>query len=211
MRVVLLGCPGAGKGTQAVRLSEYYKIPLVATGMILRDAVLHSDEIACEVKRVMNSGALVSDDLMINIVKKRLTSQDCSAGYLLDGFPRNLPQATMMKKAGISVDYVIEISVLDEEIISRLSGRRIHPASGRVYHLIYNPPKIDNLDDLTGEELIRRDDDQEEVIRKRLEVYHLETEPLVKYFQSDHTVKYLRVDGSGSIDQVWHDILALLS
>ncbi|MBU0745011.1 MAG: adenylate kinase, partial [Gammaproteobacteria bacterium] len=184
MRIVLLGCPGAGKGTQAQYLAKHYNIPLISTGNMLRSAVEEGTELGLKVKQVMESGALVSDDIIMALVRERLQLNDCKGGYLLDGFPRTIAQAESLYRAGIDVDYVIEIFVHEDDIVERLSGRRIHPESGRAYHLQYNPPKKPGIDDVTGETLVQREDDKEETIRKRLRVYHEKTEPLIKYYQS---------------------------
>lgn len=208
MRAILLGCPGAGKGTQAQYLVERYNIPLIATGNMLREAVNTGTELGLKVKQIMESGKLVSDDIMIDLVKSRINQDDCNNGYLLDGFPRTIAQAEALKKAKVNIDYVIEIFVPDEEIVTRLGGRRVHIGSGRIYHIKYNPPKIPNLDDITGELLIQREDDKENTIRKRLQVYHEKTEPLVQYYKelsNSKTVdspKYIQINGVGTIEQV---------
>lgn len=185
MRIILLGAPGAGKGTQAKFLTEKFGIPQISTGDMLRAAVNAGTELGLKVKDVMASGGLVSDDIIIALVKERIVQDDCEKGFLLDGFPRTIPQADAMKDAGVVIDNVVEIYVEDEEIVSRLSGRRVHSGSGRIYHLIYNPPKQEGVDDETGEALIQREDDQEVTIRKRLDVYHQQTEPLVNFYQTD--------------------------
>ena len=200
MRAILLGCPGAGKGTQAQYLTEYYNIPLVSTGNMLREAVKRQTPLGLKVKQIMEKGDLVSDDIIIGLVKERLQQDDCIRGYLLDGFPRNIAQAEVLNDAGVSIDYVIEIFVPDEEIITRIGGRRVHPASGRVYHLKYNPPKNPGVDDLTNEPLVQRDDDKEATIIERLRVYHEKTEPLVDYYKK--ITKYIRVDGVGKIEEI---------
>ena len=177
-----MGGPGAGKGTQANYIKERFDIPQISTGDMLRAAVKAGNELGIMAKKIMDAGGLVPDDIIIGLVKARIAQPDCRKGFLFDGFPRNIPQADSMKAACIPIDYVIEIDVSDEEIIRRLSGRRVHPASGRIYHMIFNPPKSDNKDDLTGEPLIQRDDDKEETVRKRLEIYHTQTKPLVEYY-----------------------------
>ena len=208
MRLVLLGCPGAGKGTQATFIKEKFNIPQVSTGDMLRSAIKAGTPLGQQVKEVMDAGKLVSDDIMIALVKARLAEPDCERGCLLDGFPRTIPQAEALRENKIYLDYIIEISVADDELIRRLSGRRIHPGSGRTYHLIYNPPKVTGIDDVTGEPLIQRIDDQEETIRNRLAVYHKQTEPLVNYYrQSSRTVDphspiYIKIEGIGAVDEI---------
>ena len=182
MRLILLGAPGAGTGTQATFLCQKYSIPQISTGDMLRAAVKAGTPLGVEAKKVMDSGGLVSDDLIINLVKERIAQSDCAQGFLFDGFPRTLPQADAMKAAGVKLDYVLEIDVPFDAIIERMSGRRSHTASGRTYHVKYNPPKVEGKDDLTGEPLIQRDDDKEETVRKRLEVYSAQTRPLVAYY-----------------------------
>lgn len=216
MRLILLGCPGAGKGTQAQYLSKHYNIPLVSTGDMLRIAIERGTNLGLKVKQIMESGDLVSDDIMIDLVRDRLSWQDCKNGYLLDGFPRTVTQAEALLEAGIGVDVVVEIFVPDDDIVERLSGRRVHPASGRVYHLKYNPPKNPGLDNVTHEALVQRDDDKEETVRERLRVYHEKTEPLTKYYQDlfkdnkDVVPKYVQIDGRGDISQVREKILFTL-
>ncbi len=182
MRLILLGGPGAGKGTQANYIKEKFNIPQISTGDMLRAHVKAGSELGVKAKAIMDAGGLVSDDIIIGMVKERLTQDDCKNGYLFDGFPRTIPQAEAMKAAGVPIDYVVEIDVADEEIIKRMSGRRVHVASGRTYHVVFNPPKVAGKDDVTGEDLIQRDDDKEETVKKRLDVYHAQTEPLVKYY-----------------------------
>ncbi len=214
MRLMLLGAPGAGKGTQALRLTQHFKIPQISTGDMLRAAINAGTELGLSAKKVMDAGHLVSDDLMIALVKERLSAPDCQYGFLLDGFPRTIPQAEALKSAQINLDYVVEIALDDDEIVSRLSGRRIHPASGRVYHLDARPPKQCGLDDLTQEPLIQRDDDREEIIRKRLAVYHQQTEPLTDYYKawalkhSKQAPRFCRVVGVGSEMDIYASILA---
>ncbi|MFL0799112.1 MAG: adenylate kinase [Agarilytica sp.] len=202
MRVILLGAPGAGKGTQAKFLMESYGIPQISTGDMLRAAVAAGSPLGLKVKDVMDSGALVSDDLIIDLVKDRISQEDCEKGFLLDGFPRTIPQAEALGNSGVAIDHVLEIHVDDEEIVSRLSGRRVHEASGRIYHVDHNPPQEEGKDDATGEALIQREDDQEETIRHRLGVYHDQTEPLVTFYQNVENVTFSRVDGIGSLDGI---------
>lgn len=216
MRIVLLGCPGAGKGTQAQYLAKHYNIPLISTGNMLRTAVESRTELGLKVKQVMEKGALVSDDIIMDLMQERLKQSDCQHGYLLDGFPRTIAQAEALNKAGIMLDYVIEIFVPDNDIVERLSGRRVHLASGRAYHLKHNPPQNPGIDNITGEPLAQRDDDKEETIRERLRVYHEKTEPLIKYYQSLSSKnmavspRYIRVDGTNEIEQVWQDLKVVL-
>ncbi|MED5607002.1 Adenylate kinase [Pseudomonas delhiensis] len=215
MRVILLGAPGAGKGTQARFITEKFSIPQISTGDMLRAAVKAGTELGLQAKSVMDAGGLVSDDLIINLVKERIAQPDCANGFLFDGFPRTIPQAEAMKEAGVTIDHVVEIAVDDEEIVSRMAGRRVHPASGRVYHVEHNPPKVAGKDDVTGEDLIQRDDDREETVRHRLSVYHTQTKPLVDFYQKlaavEGTPKYSRVEGVGSVDQITAKVLAALS
>ena len=184
MRLILLGAPGAGKGTQAKFICEKFSIPQISTGDMLRAAVKEGTPLGIEAKKIMDSGGLVSDDIIIGLVKDRLTQPDCAKGYLFDGFPRTIPQAQAMKDAGVPIDYVVEIDVPFDAIIERMSGRRVHVASGRTYHLRYNPPKVAGKDDVTGEDLIQRDDDQEATVRKRLDVYDAQTKPLISYYST---------------------------
>ena len=205
MKLILLGPPGAGKGSQAKMVCERYNVPQIATGDMLRAAVKAATPLGLEAKRVMDAGELVADDLILKLVKDRIGNDDCARGYLFDGFPRTIKQAEGMKQLDILVDYVVELHIDDEKIIERMSGRRIHPASGRVYHLKFNPPQQDNLDDETGEPLIQRDDDTEQTVRKRLEVYHQQTEPLIAYYSSHAThdgLAHVRIDGSVDLDKV---------
>ncbi|MFB3101487.1 MAG: adenylate kinase [Gammaproteobacteria bacterium] len=216
MRLILLGPPGAGKGTQAKIICEKYEIPQISTGDMLRAAVSAETSLGLEAKKVMDAGELVSDDLILQLVKDRISEKDCTSGYLLDGFPRTIAQAEGMKKLGIDVDYVVELQVDDEEIIERISGRRIHPASGRVYHVKFNPPKTENQDDETGEALIQRDDDAEQTVRKRLDVYHNQTAPLIDYYSTNKDEKletdpvYVRTNGSGELKVISETIFSLL-
>ncbi len=221
MRLILLGAPGAGKGTQAKFICEKFSIPQISTGDMLRAAVKAGTPLGIEAKKVMDSGGLVSDDIIIGLVKDRLTQPDCMNGYLFDGFPRTIPQAQAMKDAGVPLDYVLEIDVPFVSIIERMSGRRVHLASGRTYHLRYNPPQVAGKDDLTGEELIQRDDDQEETVRKRLEVYNAQTRPLVEYYSSwanktpvkDEVAapQYRKIEGLGSVEEITSKAFSALS
>jgi adenylate kinase len=214
--IILLGGPGAGKGTQANFLRERFGIPQISTGDMLRAAVKAGTELGIMAKKIMDAGGLVSDEIIIALVKARIAEPDCRRGFLFDGFPRTIPQADAMKAAGVPIDYVVEIDVSDEEIVRRLSGRRVHPGSGRVYHVIFNPPKTDSRDDVTGEPLVQRDDDREETIRKRLEIYHAQTEPLVEYYArwSAHggkgAPKYVKIAGIGSVENIRDAIFASL-
>lgn len=216
MRLILLGAPGAGKGTQAKFIMEAYGVPQISTGDMLRAAVKAGTELGLKVKDIMASGGLVSDDIIIDLVKERIKQPDCAKGFLFDGFPRTIPQAEAMREAGVELDHVLEIHVDDEEIVQRLSGRRVHQASGRVYHIQHNPPKKEGLDDETGEPLIQRDDDKEETVRKRLQVYHEQTHPLVDFYKKmsanskDGTPKYTRVEGVGSLQEIKARVLAAL-
>ena len=217
MRLILLGAPGAGKGTQANFIKEKYQIPQISTGDMLRAAIKAGTDLGMAAKKVMDAGGLVSDDIMIGLVKDRLTESDCANGYLFDGFPRTIAQADAMKDAGIDVDYVLEIDVPDDSIIERMSGRRIHPGSGRVYHIKFNPPKVDMLDDVTGEALILRDDDKAETVMKRLAVYHNQTEVLLAYYNDwaklgmPGAPKYRRIAGVGPVEQIRDAAFAALS
>jgi len=211
MRIILLGAPGAGKGTQAKFLCEHFNIPQISTGDMLRAAVAAGTALGKKAKEVMDAGGLVSDDLIINLVKERLQQPDCANGCLFDGFPRTIPQAEAMVDADIAVDHVIEIDVDDEEIVQRLSGRRVHPGSGRVYHIIHNPPAVEGVDDETGEALIQRDDDQEGTVRKRLEVYQQQTRPLVDFYRRLDGLAYHCVAGVGSVADITASIQASLS
>lgn len=208
MKLILLGAPGAGKGTQAQFICEHFGIPQISTGDMLRAAVKAGTALGVEAKKVMDAGGLVSDEIITGLVRDRLQQDDCAAGYLFDGFPRTLPQAEAMKLAGIALDYVLEIDVADEEIIERMSGRRVHLASGRTYHLRFNPPTVAGKDDATGEDLIQRDDDQEETVRKRLQIYHSQTKPLLDYYRSWAATgdplapKCRRIAGVGSVEEI---------
>ena len=216
MRVILLGGPGAGKGTQANYVKEQYSIPQISTGDMLRAHVKAGTELGQAAKKIMDQGGLVSDDIIIGMVKERIQEDDCKNGFLFDGFPRTIPQADALKSAGIQVDAVVEIDVPDQEIINRMSGRRVHLASGRTYHVVFNPPKQEGKDDVTGEPLIQRDDDKEETVRARLKVYHDQTEPLVDYYTKyaasgePDAPKYHKIPGVGSVDQIRDAIFAAL-
>lgn len=213
MRIILLGAPGAGKGTQAQFLMGKFGIPQISTGDMLRSAIKAGTEMGLAAKRVMDEGKLVSDDIIIGLVKERIAEDDCKDGFLLDGFPRTIPQADAMKEAGITVDHCIEFDVPDDVIVERMGGRRVHPASGRVYHVVYNPPKVEGKDDQTGEDLIIRDDDKEETVRNRLGVYHEQTKPLVNYYQAEAEAgncQYHRLDGTQPVDAVSEKLSALL-
>lgn len=208
MRLILLGAPGAGKGTQATFICQKYGIPQISTGDMLRAAVKAGTPLGIAAKKVMDSGALVSDDIIIGLVRERLTQPDCAAGYLFDGFPRTIPQADAMKSAQVRIDYVLEIDVPDSDIIDRMSGRRVHPASGRTYHVRFNPPRVAGQDDVTGEALIQRDDDLESTVRTRLDVYHSQTRPLVDYYSqwaalgNADAPRYRKISGLGTVDEI---------
>lgn len=213
MRIILLGAPGAGKGTQAQFLMGKFGIPQISTGDMLRSAIKEGSDLGLAAKRVMDEGKLVSDDIIIGLVKERITREDCKDGFLLDGFPRTIPQADAMKDAGIVIDHVIEFDVPDDVIVERMSGRRVHPSSGRVYHVSHNPPKTEGKDDVTGEDLIIRDDDKEETVRHRLSVYHKQTKPLVDYYADEAdkgNCAYHKMDGTKPVDQVSEELDELL-
>jgi len=217
MRLILLGPPGAGKGTQAKFICDRFGIPQISTGDMLRAEIKAGSALGKEAKKVMDAGHLVSDQLIVEMVKKRLKKPDCKAGYLFDGFPRTIPQAEAMEQAGVAVDYVLEIDVPDEEIIARLSGRRVHPASGRSYHVRFHPPKVAGQDDVTGEPLIQRDDDREETVKKRLEVYRAQTRPLVDYYGrwaangAPGAPRYRKISGLGAVEEIQRRVFAALS
>ena len=215
MKLILLGGPGAGKGTQADFICQEYSIPKISTGDMLRAAVAEGTELGKAAKKIMDAGGLVSDDIILGLVKERISADDCAKGFLFDGFPRTIPQAEGLTKAGVNIDRVVEIAVDDEEIVSRMSGRRVHPGSGRTYHLVFNPPKTDGVDDETGEPLVQRDDDREETVRERLRVYHEQTEPLVEYYQTaaqqNSDLKFARVDGVGSVHEIKSRIFSALA
>ena len=217
MRLILLGAPGAGKGTQATFICQKYGIPQISTGDMLRAAVKAGTPLGIEAKKVMDAGGLVSDELIINLVKDRIAQSDCANGFLFDGFPRTIPQAEAMKAAGVKLDYVLEIDVPFDAIIERMSGRRSHPASGRTYHVKFNPPKVDGVDDVTGEPLVQRDDDKEETVRKRLDVYSAQTRPLVDYYSQwaaqdpQAAPKYRAISGMGGVDEITARAFAALA
>jgi len=217
MRLILLGAPGAGKGTQATVICKRYGIPQISTGDMLRAAVKAGTPLGLEAKKVMDSGSLVSDEIILGLVKERIAQPDCAAGFLFDGFPRTLPQADALKTGGVALDYVLEIDVPDSAIIERMSGRRVHVASGRTYHLRFNPPKVEGKDDATGEELIQRVDDLEETVKKRLEVYQRQTRPLVEYYErwaasgEPGAPAYRRISGLGSVEEISGRALAALA
>ncbi len=215
MRVILLGAPGAGKGTQAGFITKKFAIPQISTGDMLRAAVKAESPLGLKVKNVMATGGLVSDDIIIDLIKERIQADDCANGFLFDGFLRTIPQAEALREAGVEIDHVIEIAVEDEEIVSRIAGRRMHPASGRTYHVEHNPPKVAGKDDETGEDLIQREDDKEETVRHRLSVYHSQTKPLVAFYQDlaavNGTPKYSAIAGVGSVEQITAKVMAALA
>ena len=217
MRLILLGAPGAGKGTQATQICARHGIPQISTGDMLRAAVKAGTPLGLAAKKVMDSGALVSDDIIIGLVKERITQPDCANGFLFDGFPRTIPQAEAMKSAGVKLDLVLEIDVPDEAIIERMGGRRAHLPSGRTYHLKFNPPKVAGKDDVTGEDLVQREDDKEDTVRKRLQVYQSQTRPLVDYYSAwaasgdPHAPRYRRITGTGTVEQITERALAALA
>ncbi|MDR9466700.1 adenylate kinase [Marinospirillum sp.] len=216
MRLILLGPPGAGKGTQAQFICEAFDIPQISTGDMLRAAVKEGTELGLKAKEIMNAGGLVSDDIIIGLVKDRIAQADCAKGFLFDGFPRTIPQADAMKEAGVKLDHVVEITVDDEEIVQRMAGRRVHPASGRTYHITHNPPKVEGKDDVTGEDLIQREDDNEDTVRHRLAVYHEQTAPLVEYYQAwakqdpEEAPEYACIKGVGSVEDIRAQVLKAL-
>ncbi|MCK9372029.1 MAG: adenylate kinase [Sulfuricurvum sp.] len=215
MKIILLGAPGAGKGTQAQFLTKAFDIPQISTGDMLRAAIKAGTELGTLAKSFMDAGKLVTDEIIIGLVKERITQEDCKNGFLLDGFPRTVPQADALKEAGVAIDAVIEIDVADSVIVERMSGRRAHLASGRTYHVVFNPPKVEGKDDESGEDLVLRDDDKAEVVLDRLRVYHEQTAPLVNYYKgvaaSDSSVKYITIDGTQKIDAVEKEILSKLN
>jgi adenylate kinase len=217
MRLILLGAPGAGKGTQAKFICEKFSIPQISTGDMLRAAVKAGTPLGLAAKKVMDSGALVSDDIIIGLVKERLKEPDCKNGYLFDGFPRTIPQAEAMKEAGVAIDYALEIAVPDEAIVDRMSGRRVHLASGRTYHVVHNPPKVAGKDDVTGEELVQRKDDEEATVKTRLKVYHDQTEVLLGYYAQwaktgvPGAPKYVKIEGVGAVDAITAKVMAALA
>lgn len=210
MKVILLGPPGSGKGTQANIIKHTFYIPQISTGDMLRAAVKAGTPLGLKAKKVMDAGELVSDELILQLVKERILLDDCREGYLFDGFPRTIAQAEGMGELGIDIDVVVELQVDDEDIIKRMSGRRIHPGSGRSYHVIFNPPRVENTDDETGEPLIQRDDDKEETVRKRLEIYHSQTAPLIKYYSDmseQGNIRYLCIEGTGRVDEISKNVI----
>lgn len=217
MRIILLGMPGAGKGTQARFLTEQYNIPQISTGDMLRAAVKDDTPLGRQAKSYMERGALVPDEIVIGLVKQRAAQADCANGFIVDGFPRNIPQAEALRRAGVDIDCVLEIDVSDEEILRRLSGRRVHPASGRTYHLEFNPPRVPDKDDITGEPLVLRPDDSVETVRNRVATYHEQTKPLVEYYRSwgesgdARAPRYVRIDGNGTVQRVRERLLAVLA
>jgi adenylate kinase len=215
MRVILLGAPGAGKGTQAKFITERFGIPQISTGDMLRAAVKAGTALGVQAKSVMDAGGLVSDDLIIALVKERIAQSDCANGFLFDGFPRTIPQADALVHAGVTLDHVVEIAVADEDIVQRIAGRRVHEASGRVYHLVYNPPKILGKDDVTGDDLVQRQDDTEETVRHRLSVYHSQTEPLIAFYQNlsaaEGKPRFSHIQGVGSVEEITAKVLDALS
>ena len=217
MKLILLGGPGAGKGTQAAFVTEKYGIPQISTGDMLRAAVKAATPMGLAAKKVMDAGGLVSDEIILGLIGERLTRPDCAKGFLFDGFPRTIPQAEALRAKGVELDYVLEIDVSDEEIIRRMSGRRVHPGSGRTYHIVFNPPKVEGKDDVTGEPLIQRDDDKEETVRKRLAVYHSQTMPLIDYYAkwsasgAPGAPRHRKVSGVGSLDAIKSAVLAALA
>ncbi|MDZ4202233.1 MAG: adenylate kinase [Gallionella sp.] len=217
MKLILLGAPGAGKGTQANYIRERFNIPQISTGDMLRAAIKAGTPLGIAAKKVMDGGNLISDDIIIDLVKERIKEADCANGFLFDGFPRTIPQAQAMKDAGINIDYVVEIEVADSEIVQRMGGRRVHPASGRTYHVVFNPPKVEGKDDVTGEDLVQRPDDTEETVIKRLNVYHSQTQPLVEYYNAWGKVgdagapKVVNVPGVGGVETIRDNIFAALS
>lgn len=216
MKIILLGPPGAGKGTQANFIREAYNIPQISTGDMLRAAVAAATPLGLQAKKIMDAGELVSDEIILNLVKERIAASDCDNGYLFDGFPRTIVQAEGLKKIGVNIEYVVEIQADDNEIVKRMSGRRVHQTSGRTYHVIYNPPRKSGFDDETGEALVQRDDDIEDTVRKRLQVYHEQTSPLIKYYSDlasnagDGAIKYVKVKGIGDVEEIRSNILAAL-
>ena len=214
MRFILLGPPGAGKGTQASFITKKYGIPQISTGDMLRAAIKAGSELGMKAKKLMDAGQLVPDEVIIDLVKHRIEEPDCAGGFLFDGFPRTLTQAEAMKNAGLQIDYVLEIAVPDEEIIERMSGRRVHPASGRTYHIKFNPPKVADKDDLTGDPLILRQDDQPETVKERLHVYHAQTQPLIEYYSKweaegdPKAPKHYKVSGTGTVEQIRDRVFA---
>jgi adenylate kinase len=217
MRIILLGMPGAGKGTQAHFLIEKYKIPQVSTGDMLRAAIEDGTSLGMQAKSYIDRGALVPDDIVIALVKQRIAEPDCANGFIIDGFPRTIPQAEALRRSAIDVDFVVDVDVSDEEILRRLSGRRVHPASGRTYHVVFNPPKVPGKDDATGESLVQRRDDREETVRQRIATYYEQSKPLIDYYSQWHrsgepgAPRYVRINGSGAVEQVRDQLFAALA
>ena len=212
MRIILLGSPGSGKGTQAKFITEKYAIPQISTGDMLRAAVRDGTPMGVEAKKVMDAGALVSDDIILGLIKERIAQPDCAKGFLLDGFPRTIAQAQGLEAMGVKMDHVIEINVDDEDIVDRIAGRRVHAPSGRTYHVEYHPPKVEGVDDVTGEVLIQRDDDKEETVRKRLCIYHEQTKPLVDYYSAaEQPAKFNSMSGVGTVEEITSKVFAILS
>ena len=211
MRIILLGSPGSGKGTQAQFITEKYSIPQISTGDMLRAAVRDGTSLGIGAKKIMDVGGLVSDDLILGLIKERVTLPDCANGFLLDGFPRTIAQAQGLRDMGVKIDHVIEINVADEEIVTRIEGRRVHPKSGRTYHIKFNAPKVEGVDDVTSEPLIQRDDDKEETVRKRLAIYHDQTKPLVNFYSApEQQVKFDSISGVGTVDEITTKVFAIL-
>ena len=211
MRIILLGSPGSGKGTQAQFITEKYSIPQISTGDMLRAAVRDGTPLGIEAKKIMDVGGLVSDDLILGLIKERVTLPDCANGFLLDGFPRTIAQAQGLRDMGVKIDHVVAINVADEEIVTRIEGRRVHPKSGRTYHIKFNAPKVEGVDDVTGEPLIQRDDDKEETVRKRLAIYHDQTKPLVNFYSApEQQVKFDSISGVGTVDEITTKVFAIL-
>ena len=217
MRIILLGMPGAGKGTQARFLMEKYGIPQISTGDMLRASIKNGTPLGAQARSYMDRGALVPDEIVIALVQERVTAMDCRQGFIVDGFPRTIPQGEALRRAGIDIDFVLNIDVSDEEILRRMSGRRVHPASGRSYHVVFNPPRVAGTDDVSGEPLVQRDDDKEETVRKRIATYHAQTKPLVEYYArwarsgDAHAPRYARIDGNGTVEQIRDRLLAALA
>ncbi|MEI6065789.1 MAG: adenylate kinase [Methylococcaceae bacterium] len=211
MRIILLGSPGSGKGTQAKFITEKYAIPQISTGDMLRAAVRDGTPMGVEAKKVMDAGALVSDDIILGLIKERIAQPDCANGFLLDGFPRTIAQAQGLEAMGVKIDHVIEINVADEDIVERIAGRRVHSPSGRTYHVEYHPPKVEGVDDVTGEALIQRDDDKEDTVRKRLCIYHEQTKPLVGYYlDAEQPAKFNSMSGVGTVEEITGKVFAIL-
>jgi adenylate kinase len=213
MRIILLGAPGAGKGTQAQFMMDKYGIPQISTGDMLRAAAKAGTELGLKAKELMDAGQLVSDELIIGLVKERIAADDCAKGFLLDGFPRTIPQADAMKAAGVIIDFVLEFDVPDEEIVKRMAGRRVHSGSGRTYHIVYNPPKVEGKDDVTGDELVIRPDDEESTVRKRLDIYHSQTAPLISYYQKEAEQgngAHYKFDGTKAVDVISAELAGIL-